>query len=462
MSIIQYMWKYIVILFVSCSNSIFKNNKLSSSSSSTSSIPIKCSNIANSNDVTSATAWNSFLEDDSYLLFTKEQVLSLSAETILIGKRIELCADIDLKPLYDAGTPHFMLPGLDKDSSFNGNNFTLSNFTFISTDPDLVSVALFRGGPANHPNFGNYPFSGLNRGEIKNLVVDNIVIKAESTFIAGISCIHQMNPIVNVSILSGTLENTKLISPDGGMIGGIIAFFDGTSVLSNDNILTKDFIFENNSTNITLKYTNDKLAGHDFYSGGLIGCLFPGNILETSSISIVLKNNFTNFTTFGNTSASGLIAYIGTDLCNPGVADKCMHIVVEDTYSKAFHNVISSEDNERINRYAGIIGIIAVNTPVKLILNNIFTELAFSLDNSSPKLTSLFDYTVHYSGTTNAPEISNNFGVTSTQTPAITTTYLTTTTQGESYFYDNSNLPISLWDTSMWEFTGSALPVLIH
>ncbi len=459
------MFKYVLVLLASCSKSIFKKNTPSSSSSSTTLIPIQCANVANANDVASATSWDSFLENGSYLLFNEQQILSLSAETILIDKKVELCANIDLQPLYDAGTPHFMLPGLDKDSVFNGNNFTLSNFTFVSTDPALFSVALFQGGPANHPNFGTAQFPGINRGEIKNLIVDNIVIQAPSHLIGGISAIHQMNPITNVRILSGTLENTRPMSPDGGAIGGIIGALDVSStVITADNIILTDFIFEKNSTNIDLKYTNDGLAGNDFYSGGLIGYVFVTNIPDTSSTSIVLRNSFTNFNTFGNSFSSGLIAVISADGCNPGAAEKCTNVNIENTYSKAFHTVISSDLIPKTNYYAGIVGIVKnIPSVIKLLVNNSFSELNFSTSGSSPSLTSLFDYTVHYSG---APSITdvfvNNFGVTTVPTiPVITETYLTNPTEAESYFYTNSGLPVNLWDdTAIWDFTGSDLPTL--
>ena len=466
------MFKYVLILLVSCSISIFRKNTPSSSSSSTTLIPLQCSNVASSNDVASATSWNSFLENGSYLLFNEQQILSLSAETVLIDKKVELCANIDLQPLYDAGTPHFMLPGLDKDSIFNGNNFTLSNFTFVSTDPNLFSVALFQGGPANHPNFGTAPLAGINRGEIKNLIIDNIVIQAQSHLIGGISAIQQMNPITNVRILSGTLENTRPMSPDGGAIGGIVGAIDVSStLLSADNIISTDFIFEKNLTNIDLKYTNDGLAGRDFYSGGLIGYVFVTNIPDTSSISIVLKNNFTNFNTFGNSFASGLIASISADACSPGLGEKCVDISIENTYSKAFHTVISSDSIVKTNYYGGMVGIcprvvgIAENISLlKLLVSNSFSELNFSTSGSSPSLTSLFDYTAHYSHYLGAPGTDvfvNNFGVkTAPTTPIITETYLTNPTEAESYFYNNTNLPVSLWDTAIWDFTGGDLPTL--
>lgn len=458
------MLKYLLIFLVSCSKSIFKKNTPSSSSSSTTLIPIQCLNVAGANDVANAVAWDSFLENGSYLIFNANQILSLSGEVALINKKIELCANIDLQPLYDAGTPHFMLPGLDKDSIFNGNNFTLSNFTFVSTDPNLFSVALFQGGPANHPNFGLSAVAGINRGEIKNLIVDNILIQAQSHLIGGISAIQQMNPVTNVRILSGTLENTRPSSPDGGMIGGILAVLDVSPLLlTADNIIASDFIFEKNSTKIEIKYTNDGLALQDFAIGGLIGYLFTTHIPDTSSLSILLRNNFTNFNTFGNPNSAGLIGLLSTDACSPGVGEKCADVGIENSYSKAFHTVISSEIIPRSNYYAGIVGLLDPDIPVKLIVDNSFSALDFSTSGSTPSLTSLFDYTVHYSGAPGLTDVFvNNFGVTiAPTTPLITETYLTDPTEAESYFYNTINTPVSLWDTSIWDFTGSSLPTLI-
>lgn len=469
------MFKYIFILLVSCSESIFKK-KTTASSSSTGTLSLNCLNAADSNDVANATEWDSFLsESNSYLIFTAQQLLSLSAQPTLINKHIELCADIDFKNLYDAGHSYFMLPGLDQNSSFDGNNFKLSNFTFISTlmeHPDLVSVALFRGAPAYDPAVGNYFLPGLNRGTIKNLVLDNILIQAQSDYIAGISVFHQMNPITNVRILSGTLENTRDTSPDGGMISGIVVFIDTTSVLSPDNILTDNFIFENNSTtNIILKYTNNGLIERDFYTGGLIAYLLQGSTSNTDSISVILRNNFANFTTFGNSLANGLVSLIGTDLCNAGPTEKCMDVVFENTYSKAFHNVISVEIDPKVNYYGGMIGTVNNNAHVDIILNNVFSEMNFSVSQNAGNLTPLFDYTTHYLNVPALPPILlNSFGVTinsgliATSTPlvpAITTNYLTHPLQVESYFYDNiNNLPVSIWDTNIWDFSGSDLPVL--
>lgn len=273
-----------------------------------------------------------------------------------------------------------------------------------------------------------------------------------------------MNPVTNVRILSGTLENTRPSSPDGGMIGGILAVLDVSPLLlTADNIIASDFIFEKNSTKIEIKYTNDGLALQDFAIGGLIGYLFTTHIPDTSSLSILLRNNFTNFNTFGNPNSAGLIGLLSTDACGPGVGEKCADVGIENSYSKAFHTVISSEIIPRSNQYAGIVGLLDTDVPVKLIVNNSFSALDFSTSGSTPSLTSLFDYTVHYSGAPGLTDVFvNNFGVTiAPTTPLITETYLTDPTEAESYFYNTINTPVSLWDTSIWDFTGSSLPTLI-
>ncbi len=449
------------LFFTSCSKSIFKGRSNSSaSSSSTNTLPLNCLGAANSNDVFSATQWDSFLSPaNSYLIFTSEQLFDLAGQVKLINKHIELCANLNLQNLYDGGAGNFMLPALDENSSFNGNNFTISNFTFIEPNPIYTSVALFRGANSLDIDLGNFPIDGLNRGEIKNLKIDKMTISANSLYVAGISVAQQKNPITNVHILSGTIENHATTSQDGAVLAGIVGLLDVTSIISPDNILTNNFMFTANSTkNLTLKHSFAGDTTKDNYTGSLIGFLLIGK--TNSNISVIIKNNFTDYATESDSYGTGLIGRTTMDLCDadPLVGEKCMDLTLENNYSIATHTIPVHVSSYSQYYYGGMIGLLVPNDLHTLSIINSFASVSI-INNSS--LTAISDYTLNLIGAIGAQTITpnQNFGITSLD-PSITSTYLTAPTENSSYFFDPLNNPLSAWDQSIWSFSLTNYPTL--
>ncbi len=210
-------------------------------------------------------------EDDPYLIYTAEQMNEIGLYKEDWDKHFKLMADINLSR-FDGkeGRPEFNIIGWTRTilndrpfrGVFDGNDHTISNFTWSSADRDNIGI-----------------FGFVRDGEIKNLRLSNAEVDAKTRYNVG---------LLVGSLLKGTITNC---SAEGGR------------VLGNSNV--GGLVGENYRGTITRCYTTGSVTGNNSVGGllgldhgGIItGCYARGNVTGNEGVGGLVGVSAYNFIT---------------------------------------------------------------------------------------------------------------------------------------------------------------------
>ncbi len=244
------------------------------------------------------------VEGDPYLIYEPEQFHAIGANTLDWDKHFKLMSDIDLSDY--TGTQYipigryFETPTIFFEGSFDGNDHSISNFSY--TSPDKIYAGLFGA-------------VGLFNGTdvvIKDLtVIDPNVDVGTGRGAGAIVGLWGLRPgqLSNCRVIGGRIKGSRDI---GGLVG-----FNMNCLISN--------CFSSSDVNATAVAS---------FAGGLIGSSEGGPISECSSAGTVTGKNaiggligfnrleskvmncYSIATVDGNEIVGGLIGYSETDVNN--------------------------------------------------------------------------------------------------------------------------------------------------
>ncbi|NQZ85315.1 MAG: hypothetical protein HRU03_06355 [Nanoarchaeales archaeon] len=322
-----------------------------------------------------------------------------------------------------SGTPYIISTCVELENiSFSDSNLN-SNY-ILNNNLDCSSILNFKpigGGPCDGECnlFGgsiDKPFIGDFNGN--NLEISNIEIFNYTTTDDGWGLFGYIVSPGHIYNLSLKYVNVNI--SDGNSVGGLVGNNKGSisNTMTISNILGESIVgglVGNNYGNISNSYSISTVSGNSFV-GGLVGSNTYGNILNSYSISTV----------FGDTELGGLVG---------------------DTYQGDISNSYSVSDITGTGLIGGLVGFNAGD------ISN-----SYSISNISGTITlgGLIGY--QYSGViTNSYWLntSNNLNVSIGDFIGGSLDIYTSTNL--NYFYDTLNSPIDLWDTSIWNFTGTGL-----
>ena len=276
-------------------------------------------------------------------------------------------------------------------------------------------------------------------------------------------------------------------APVGGVFNGnlngnnfsILQLYMSNPVSASDGLFSetntaniKFITFKN--VNLTFNSPGGVVSGSDYgsnFSNLLItGSIYGNNLnniggvtsyLEEGKIDNVFVN--VNFTITGTSSSNlgGLVGYVALNskIDNSMVTGK---IIGDDNVgglvgymyygSAGIDNSYSNADITGTNLVGGLAG---NSYELSLIKNSFFVG---NVTGSGPSVGSIFGYGSNgvvvnsfWNNHTNNPNISLGSDSSVDMNPI---------QDNISYFYDSSNQPLSVWNSSLWEFSGSTLPTL--
>jgi hypothetical protein len=210
-------------------------------------------------------------EDDPYLIYTAEQMNEIGLYKEDCDKHFKLMADINLSRIDGKeGRPEFNIIGWTRTilnvrpfrGVFDGNDHTISNFTWSSADRDYIGI-----------------FGFVRDGEIKNLRLSNAEVDAKTRYNVG---------LLVGSLLKGTITNC---SAEGGRVSG------------HSNV--GGLVGENYRGTITRCYTTGSVTGNNNVGGllgldhgGIItGCYARGNVTGNEGVGGLVGVSAYNFIT---------------------------------------------------------------------------------------------------------------------------------------------------------------------
>jgi hypothetical protein len=243
--------------------------------------------------------------NDPYLIYTAEQLNMIGLFWCDWDKHFKLMADIDLS-VY-AGTD-FNIVG-NKASSFtgvfDGNNHTISNFTYTSTGRDYIGLFGYVDRPAVIKDLG---------------LVDPNVDAGEGTRVGSLVGRVWNGTITNCYADGGSVSSSSPRGYVGGLVGinGVERSSDATitncyattSVIGKRNV---GGLVGYNSDTITSCYASGDVTG-DNSVGGLVG--------DNSSFDeggSIIANCYATGSVSGQTQVGGLIGHNGSDFGDFGI-----------------------------------------------------------------------------------------------------------------------------------------------
>jgi hypothetical protein len=216
-------------------------------------------------------------EADPYKIYTPEDMNSIGTYIDNLDKHFKLADDINLVDYND--TKFDIIGGgyLSFIGSFDGGNYTISNFT-VKTSPNYGEIGLFGRLGAG--------------GEIKNLHLNNIKVETPGgVFIGGLVGWNRGGRITNVSV-SGSISGG--MCDIGGLVGyngeGVIDRCQADCNISGESALG-GLVGKNFLGGITESSASGSVTGSS-YLGGLVGegtigtvtaCYATGAVTGTSS-----------------------------------------------------------------------------------------------------------------------------------------------------------------------------------
>jgi hypothetical protein len=209
--------------------------------------------------------------NDPYLIYTAEQMNAIGTEPNDWDKQFKLMADIDLSTC--TGSQFNIIGGNSAFTGvFDGDGHTISNFTYVSTDP-FVGGGLF--GSVNDPN-----------AEIKNLrLIDPNVVAEDG---GGVG-------LLIASLSQGLISNCHV---ENGHVAGFWSVGGLVGAISGDVEITREIGVIRRGEGI-LRYcsTNGVHVSGDRQVGGLVGSHYRGTIAHCHSTGTV----------FGDELVGGLV-----------------------------------------------------------------------------------------------------------------------------------------------------------
>jgi hypothetical protein len=212
--------------------------------------------------------------NDPYIVSTASDLNSIGNNPRLMGAHFNLTSDIDLAGIdyYIIGSEEFPFTGV-----FEGNGYTISNFSYISMFYRTKGIGLFGCVDGSDAKIRNLLLIGPNingRYEVGTLVgqfrygiisgchAEGGVVSGRNN-VGGLVGIHTFGTIINSSATDGNVLGTG--SGAGGLVG-------------------------RNSGTITDCYTTGNILGN-MYIGGLVGAFDNGTISHCYSAGSVLGDD---------------------------------------------------------------------------------------------------------------------------------------------------------------------------
>ena len=199
------------------------------------------------------------------------------------GVHTKLMTDIDLDPnlpgrqIYTTAViAPDMGPGFE--GVFDGNDFSIKNLIIDGVDPEVRFIGLF----------GIIGFSA----EVKNLGIDNITIKSNSTIVGGLTGVNSVSSTITNCSVTGSISGW-------GMVGGLSGSNEGGSItdsyvigtISGDNIVGgicgKNLGDLGDGGTLNNCFTAGTINGNEGSIGGLVGLNFSGSLTNCYSNSDV-------------------------------------------------------------------------------------------------------------------------------------------------------------------------------
>ena len=367
-----------------------------------------------------------------------------------LSANYELLNDIDCSGISDfrrlgncTGSCSFGGDGVDFPflGNFNGNGNSISNvnltnltssdngwgFFGFMTNNIVESVSLINV-IINVPN-ANFSVGGLIGNSRFSLILNSSFSGSVSSLVAdnvGGLIGYSDNSNISNSYTLGTVVGDNLV---GGLIGygdrnNISNSYSSATVLGNDSI--GGLVGYTSSSDILNSYSSGTVTGTTFV-GGLTGYTYNSNILNSYSSSDVT----------GTTTVGGLVG--------------------SNEYYSFILNSYSSGDVSGVNNVGGLIG-----QNIDSDINNSFTvsdDISGTLNVGSLIGVNNLSYD-------SQALITNSYWLNTSNNPdvAISSNYTVQTVTPQtllSYYYNTSNSPMNLWDSSIWNSTGLDLPYLI-
>lgn len=268
-----------------------------------------------------AFAGGSGSEEDPYQIATAEQLLTLSATVNdgsaqgYPGQYFVLTEDIDLADVEWQPIGHMDLENMSNYScmffgTFDGQGHTISNVTF-SSDYPVCGVGVI----------------GMNLGEVKNLVVENVQIHCTDLYSMAVGGVVGYNMgLVHDVRLTGT-NDIAAVNATGGICGG------STGSTWNCNV---------DGTTIHV------LGDNDFSSGRIIQC----DVAECGGL--IIGGSFGG--TIDNCTAKGRIVAEGKEPVGLGGIAGCLEMMDSITNCSADVEITSAQGGHAIGGLCGYSG----------------------------------------------------------------------------------------------------------
>ena len=234
---------------------------------------------------------------DPYLIYTAQQLNTIGLFPCFFDRHFKLMADIYLGGY--TGT-EFNIIGYFVDfwdykaftGVFDGNDHTISNFTYSSTGTDSIGLFGYVGGWGEN-------------AEIKNLgLIDPNVDVGAGVRVGSLVGWLREGAITNCYVEGGSVKGNDHV---GGLMGGndegSITDCHATTSVSGDGYVG-GLVASNNRGNISECYSTGSVAG-EWYVGGLVGRNSHGTITNCYSASSVADGDYIGGLVGRNGSWSG-------------------------------------------------------------------------------------------------------------------------------------------------------------
>jgi hypothetical protein len=265
--------------------------------------------------------------EDPYLICDPNYMQEIGANPEDWDKYFKLIADIDLSRFTGTEFNIIGIPPTTFNGSFDGNGYTISNFTYTSTGTDYIAL------------FGSVGTGG----EIKDLGLININVDAGSGYFVG-GLVGENSGAVSNCYATGSIAGYSLV---GGLVGGnylgTISNCYATGDVSGDDWYTGGLVGENYLSTVSNCYATGDISG-DGKVGGLVGanlstvsnCYATGLVSGTSDVGgLVGEDTDGSYTScFWDNTINPLLTGIGTGDIDPNIIGETtenMHL--ESTYT---------------------------------------------------------------------------------------------------------------------------------
>ena len=377
--------------------------------------------------------------------------------------------------------------------SFNGNNFSINNlFIYLLGSPvglfgsaefanisnlgltninitGTTNVGGLVGYNVNNSNIDNSYSSGSVNGTFyvgglvgRNDIYSNINNSYSSGMINGIYSVgglvgyNRYNSVIDNSYSSGLVNGTDFV---GGLVGT-------NNVYSNiNNSYSSGIVNGTNRVGGLVAYNGHNSIINNSYSSGMInGTYYVGGLVGYNYHYSNIDNSYSSGIVNGINDVGGLVGY------------NYYHSNIDNSYSSGsvngttdvgglvgynyYHsNIDNSYSSGSVNGTMDVGGLVGYN----YYHSNIDNSYSIGSVNGTIEVGGLVgrnsDYSVidnsYYNNKTSNPDVlfGSNFG-------SSIVTFSFGILDNESYFYFNTNLPLSNWNTDIWNFTGINFPTL--